>query len=66
MIRTSRVLSPDGAWPERWLSGMIENGKSWPGYDMVVHEKSIFLSPLFMIGPSLSEASVRRSTSPLS
>ena len=24
VIRTSRVLSPDGAWPDRWLSGMIE------------------------------------------
>ena len=24
MIRTSRVLSPDGAWPDRWLSGIIE------------------------------------------
>ena len=23
VIRTGRVLSPDGAWPERWLSGMI-------------------------------------------
>ena len=27
VIRTSRVLSPDGAWPERWLSGMIEVGR---------------------------------------
>ena len=27
VIRTSRVLSPDGAWPERWLSGMIEMGR---------------------------------------
>ena len=23
VIRTSRVLSPDGAWPDRWLSGII-------------------------------------------
>ena len=24
VIRTGRVLSPDGAWPDRWLSEIIE------------------------------------------
>ena len=27
VVSTSRALSPDGAWPERWLSGMIEMGR---------------------------------------
>ena len=45
VIRTSRVLSPDGAWPERWLSGMIEVGtRTFQGFSRHLASRHLNLS----------------------
>ena len=36
VIRTSRVLSPDRTWPDRWLSEMHESRKVGLGTTVIV------------------------------